>query len=316
MIPIKELFNTSYGTKFDLNKMELTSQEDSEGVNFVARTARNLGVSATVKPYNQVKPHDSGLITVALGGSILSSFVQKKPFYTAQNIMVLIPKKKMSFQEKVFYCQCIEHNKFRFSAFGREANRTLKDILIPENPPIWVNDLKMTDYSSFSLPINSTTIELEMSKWQWFRYDKLFNIERGRGPRVKDIQENGTTPFITSIDKNNGLTGWTNDSPIHSGNVISVNRNGSVAEAFYQPVPFCSTEDVHIFNPKFNLNPFIALFLVSLIKKEKYRYSYGRKWGIGRMNESQIKLPITETGEPDWKFMENYIKSLPYSKSL
>jgi type I restriction enzyme M protein len=53
-----------------------------------------------------------------------------------------------------------------------------------------------------------------------------------------------------------------------------------------------------------------------LIRKEKYRFSYGRKWHLGRMNESLIKLPVTDKGQPDYPFMENYIKTLPYSKQL
>jgi hypothetical protein len=27
-------------------------------------------------------------------------------------------------------------------------------------------------------------------------------------------------------------------------------------------------------------------------------------------------LPVDENNQPDWQFMEDYIKSLPYSKSL
>jgi hypothetical protein len=104
--------------------------------------------------------------------------------------------------------------------------------------------------------------------------------------------------------------------PMHEANVITVNRNGSVAEAFYQPREFCSTEDVHIFNPKFKLNQYIALFLITLIRMEKYRYSFGRKWGIKRMNETLIKLPVDRNNHPDLKFMDNYIKSLSYSKQL
>ena len=105
-------------------------------------------------------------------------------------------------------------------------------------------------------------------------------------------------------------------APTHKGNTIGVNRNGSVAEAFYQSQPFCSTEDVHVFTPKFKLNPYIALFLTTLIRQEKYRFGYGRKWGIDRMKKSIIKLPVTATGEPDWAFMEQYIKSLPYSSQI
>lgn len=263
---------------------------------------------------------EAGNIFVSTDGDGSHSYAYVSPirFIPNSNVSVLIPKREMSLNEKIFYAFVITKNRYRFSYGRKPKGERLKSLILPNAMPLNFQRFKLSkfDNDNFSLPINSATIDLEILKWQWFRYDKLFKIERGRGPRVKDIQENGTTPFITSIDKNNGLTGWTNDSPIHIGNVISVNRNGSVAEAFYQPVPFCSTEDVHIFNPKFDLNPFIALFLTSLIKKEKYRYSYGRKWGIGRMNESQIKLPVTETGEPDWEFMENYIKSLPYSKSL
>lgn len=64
------------------------------------------------------------------------------------------------------------------------------------------------------------------------------------------------------------------------------------------------------------MNKYIGLFLTTLIKLEKYRYGYGRKWGIARMKVSKIKLPTTPQGNPDWQFMENYIKSLPYSSSL
>jgi len=64
------------------------------------------------------------------------------------------------------------------------------------------------------------------------------------------------------------------------------------------------------------LNKYIAMFLITLICKEKYRYSYGRKWGIDRMNNTLIKLPITSDGKPDFAFMESYIKTLPYSSAI
>jgi len=32
-----------------------------------------------------------------------------------------------------------------------------------------------------------------------------------------------------------------------------------------------------------------------------------------RLEKLNIKLPADKNGNPDWKFMEDYIKSLPYS---
>lgn len=141
---LNSLFTLSYGTKLDLNKMEKTNKDDA--VNFVSRAAKNLGVSATVKKLENLEPYPAGLITVALGGSILSSFVQQDPFYTGQNIMVLTPIQSMTFQEKIYYCMCIKKNDFRYSTFGREANRTLKELKIPKKAPEWVNDKKFVTH--------------------------------------------------------------------------------------------------------------------------------------------------------------------------
>ena len=58
------------------------------------------------------------------------------------------------------------------------------------------------------------------------------------------------------------------------------------------------------------------MFLITLIKKEKYRYNFGRKWGLERMNKTIIMLPVDDNNNPDWQFMEDYIKSLPYSSNL
>ena len=55
------------------------------------------------------------------------------------------------------------------------------------------------------------------------------------------------------------------------------------------------------------------MFIITVIQKEKYRFSYGRKWGKEKMLQSKIKLPPDENGNPNWQYMENYIKTFPYS---
>ena len=53
--------------------------------------------------------------------------------------------------------------------------------------------------------------------------------------------------------------------------------------------------------------------MVTLINQERFRYTYGRKCNQEKISNTLIRLPVDENGEPDWKFMENYVKSLPYS---
>ena len=43
------------------------------------------------------------------------------------------------------------------------------------------------------------------------------------------------------------------------------------------------------------MNAYIALFLYAVIKQEKFRFSYERKWSENSvMKSSIIKLPVTE----------------------
>lgn len=140
LIRLDSLFKVEYGNKFDLNKMIKTKLTE-KAISFIGRTAQNNGVVAYVEQLEKEHPYPSGYITVALGGSALSSFVQQSNFYTAQNISVLKPLEEMNLYIKLYYCLCIEANRFRYSTFGREANRTLCSLLVPclKEIPKWVN---------------------------------------------------------------------------------------------------------------------------------------------------------------------------------
>lgn len=317
-VELSSLFNISYGNKLDLNKMRICLQDQTHAISFIGRTRKNNGVVAFVEEIANVKPYSAGSITVALGGSVLSSFVQWRSFYTAQNVAVLIPKDEMTINQKLYYCLAIKENAFRYSTCGREANRTLKALKVPEisEIPAFVNEEVSLNGISSNRCLEEEVCLPPISNWLPFKYSQLFDIERGTGPRRQDTMP-GTTPFVSAIGENNGVSAMVEYIPCHKGNTLSVNRNGkSVAKAFLQIKPFCSTEDVHVFVPKFDMNPYHAMFFSTLIENEAYRYSYGRKWGLDRMNNSIIYLPTTSAGVPDFKLIERYIKSLPYSCNI
>jgi len=147
---LSEIFDVGYGTKLDMNKM---SNGDSSSIAFVSRSSKNNGVVAYVKKIIGLKPLSPGLITVTLGGTyVLSAFLQDRPFYTAQNVAVLTPKKELTNAQKLYCCMCITKNRFRYSAFGREANRTLKDIEIPSISqfPNWIDEIDFNKFENAS----------------------------------------------------------------------------------------------------------------------------------------------------------------------
>lgn len=313
MTSINQLFQISYGNKMDYGKMILKC----DGIAFVVRSAQNNGVKGYVEKVNGIEPFEGGLITVALGGAILSSFLQPKPFYTAQNVAVLRPLSDMSINEKIYYCQCIEANRYRYSAFGREANNTLKLLSVPalEELPEWVNRMPFPSYNKIKGAVQDEKLPFSTKQWKSFKYNQLFVVKKGKRVTKLDLSH-GSTPFLGAIDRNNGIREYTELVAMHPANTITVNYNGSVGEAFYQDAPYWASDDVNILYPKFSLNKYIAMFLITIIRQDKYRFNYGRKWHKERMEDSFMSLPATEDGCPDWEYMENYIKSLPFSASI
>lgn len=314
LVEMSELFVVSYGNKLDMNKM--TKAKD--GIAFVNRTGSNNGVVSYVQEIFGIKPYSPGVLTIALGGSVLSTFLQIKPFYTGQNVAVAIPKEPMSEAKLLYYATAIKANRFRYSTCGREANRTFRSLLVPRQKdiPSWVDEAEPAMFDGADASFEpSPTPSLLGIKYGLFTFDELFEIKKGRR-LTKANMILGSIPFIGAIDSNNGVANFV-DSAIHDGNTIAVNYNGAgVAEAFYQPVPYWASDDVNVLYPRFELTPAIALFIATVIRQEKYRYSYGRKWHLERMRTSTLHLPITKCKNPDWDFMEHYIKTLPYSSQI
>jgi len=54
------------------------------------------------------------------------------------------------------------------------------------------------------------------------------------------------------------------------------------------------------------------MFLAKMITAQKDKYSYGLKMGTGRLRRQKIMLPVDKNSNPDYTYMENYMKALEY----
>jgi len=137
----ENLFSIDSGTKLD--KIKMTNNNPS--VNFVGRANANNGVTDYIDRIEDLIPYDAGCLTVSLGGEYLGScFIQEKPFYTSQNVNVLIPKHQMSDYSKRFISTMIfKEGRLHYKAFIDELNRHMRTdftILLPvtsDNTPDW-----------------------------------------------------------------------------------------------------------------------------------------------------------------------------------
>lgn len=119
-----DIFEIDSGTKLDKAKMDTTTPK----INFVGRSNFNNGITQKVNEIQGLTPYESGCLTLALGGAYLGScFIQEEPFYTSQNVVVLIPKEDITFEAKQFIATAIfKESQNNYRAFIKELNAHIK----------------------------------------------------------------------------------------------------------------------------------------------------------------------------------------------
>lgn len=159
---------------------------------------------------------------------------------------------------------------------------------------------------------------LNIQSWKLFNLGDLFSFEKGeRLTKLDRIK--GDIPLLTAGENNNGIAEYVSledfkDKKKIFENKITVDMFFNV---FYHDYKYFSDDNIHTLIPiNFELNKYNSLFLVTVLSKLKYKYAYGRQVRLMRLPFEKIKLPVDKAGNPDWQFMEDYIKSLPYSASI
>jgi hypothetical protein len=354
MAKVSDLFEIKNGLSSSLVKN--ITEKANEDYN-IAYLRPSNSMQNTVAGYLNKKDIDSKYIfepesifvSTDGAGSHSYSYVSSFVFVPNSNVCVLVPKKTLNYNEKVFYALCITRNRYKFSYGRKPKGKRLADIIIPDldQIPSWVYKTPIpTDVPEWLLEdgykqackyidmgLDSPTFEnitesynerngvfeerkeLRKEEWKEFRLGELFEISLGKHVNKNSI-DIGKTPYISSTSQNNGRIDFIEIEPLFDDNCITVGSRGNDAISFYQGEPFYASNNVSVLIPKFKLNKHIAFFITTLILKEKYRYSYGRIMNSEKAKETIIKLPTTPDGSPDWLFMENYIKSLKYSGSI
>lgn len=207
---------------------------------------------------------------------------------------------------------------------------------------------RVNDYASYLVRIgsfpnlivkNNNEVTIRFDLMEDFVFGKLIKSAQKAHPYTKDELEqidelsNSTVRYITRTAENNGCELIVNSDEldfIEKGNAITI--GDTTATCFYQEKEFVAGDHMIVVRADW-LNKYTGLFITTLLNFEQYRYSYGRAFIMDRVKETVVKLPIcykddgsplideshkySEYGYvPDWKHMEDYIKSLTYGSRI
>lgn len=290
---VKDLFDVRYGNGLELTYLHKSSQ----GYNFVARGMKNNGVTAIVERVIGESPFPAGSITVAVSGSVMESFLQTKPFYTAYHVMVLnpLPSIEMSNAVKLFYCLCLRHNKYRYS-YGRQANETLKDLQIPclEDVPEYVKSFSEEEFQkklveSVDLSALADKSDITGDLGDLVPLSELFTVENGVAAtgllRSETKRSENWVPFIRpSYRQSTSIDAYVNKYLVPQEKVypkgtlyVSTNGQGSHTYSYVSATEFVPNSDVAVLKPKRDMTLREKLFYAMCISRNRYKFSYGRK---------------------------------------
>ena len=169
-------------------------------------------------------------------------------------------------------------------------------------------------------------IEIETENWKEFKLNELFKIDKGER-LVKLERELGTIPLLTASAYNNGISNYIDYETFILNKKIFENKItvDMFCSVFYHDYQYFSDDNIHtlsFLDKDFEVyyeNKFVNLFLVTILKELQGKFDYGRQVRLKRFEEEIISLPFKKVSDkdiPDFEFMENFIKSLPYSKSI
>lgn len=151
-------------------------------------------------------------------------------------------------------------------------------------------------------------IELKNAKWGQIRLADIFDeIPRGKVSDLKNVSD-GKTIIIAASGANEGFSCFSNDEPV-SKNAMTISFNGvGTGTAFVHNYLFNLNSDCGLVKPKENISLYALRFIAVSINQNKNKFNYGYKANESRILRQTVLLPILDDGQPDYEFMEAYVK--------
>ncbi|MDK2092043.1 restriction endonuclease subunit S [Aliarcobacter butzleri] len=323
---------SSSSSGIDKNKLLLNTNKTD--IPYITRTEENNGINLFIQEEqcNKYTLDEANVITIGLDTQTV--FYQSHKFYTGQNIQVLRHKKLNKLNaEFLIPLIKVQMQKFNWGGNGATLGRLYKTkIMLPvdqKNNVDWqfmeqytktIINKKLNYYKKYANCIleklQYEEIEsLNDKDWrEFFLTDIFINIQRGKR-LIKTNQIMGDKPYISSTASRNGVDNFIgNNVKVRIfNNCLTIANSGSVGASFFHPYEFVGSDHItHLKND--DLSEFIYLFIATLTNRFSGKYNFNREINDFRISREKILLPINSKYEPDYKYMEQYIKNIKYRK--
>ncbi|WP_127009801.1 restriction endonuclease subunit S [Veillonella sp. CHU110] len=183
------------------------------------------------------------------------------------------------------------------------------------------------------------SFDIKIANWKDFYLHKLFKTRMGNGiDAVVTTNYNPKYNYVSRDSNGNGVVGFVDEiegeEPFPAGTMSLALGGSFLGSCFIQKESFYTAQNVGVLQEREPLSIYTKLFIATLIRNEcKIKYqAFGRELNSHFRKDFTIKLPIKmdktnivydenkfysdEGYIPDWEFMDNFIKNLPYGDRI
>ena len=154
--------------------------------------------------------------------------------------------------------------------------------------------------------------------WIEKRIGELFDIHPTKSYKAINAKllDGGDYPVVVNSAYNNGIGGYSSFKPTERGEMITFSDTVDANTIFYQHKPFVGYPHVQGLYPigeyADRWNKHTLLFFTTVFKRAALSkgFDYGNKFRRDIAIDLTVKLPVMATGEPDFAYMESYMRSI------
>ena len=163
------------------------------------------------------------------------------------------------------------------------------------------------EYTTLDSKIGYTPVDTK--SWAEFKVGDLFEIENGKyvDPKTLTIDDNGS-PYLRASIFNNGqdVDKYTGEGFKTKPNIISW---GKQSPFFSYHTKACYTgQGIYWF--EFDKGQNVAHFICTVLQRVGKNYNYQNCLTGAKLKHETIQLPVDQTGQPDWEYMEAFMKQI------
>lgn len=321
------------GDLFSVSRPISRKQNDYEDgeTPFVASGCFNNGVQAMLEPKDADDIDEGQCITISPVDGY--AFYQEEDFLGrggAGSSIIILRNKNLNRYNGQFIASVIRHifKSWTYSDMGTADIVSDSYILLPATADdipdfaymeSYMQNLECAVRASLAAARYARSAKFlseNIGEWEIFRLDSLFTAKNTGNILARDVADgSGTTPYVTASGINNGLVAYINadNYEIIKGNCILV--GGKTFTLTYQKEDFVSNDShnfaLYLNNVFGNKSITVYFFLVSVLKVAfSHKYTWGDAVTKDKLLDETILLPADLDGNPDWLYMENYMKNL------